>query len=89
MKHLVWVLAMLLVVADGTAGETGPSSFRCKNDLVQIGDSKASALQKCGVPVARDMRDSQRARRSARWHQPTGSSLCELLIGASLRRAAV
>jgi hypothetical protein len=54
MKHVVWVLWTLLVAAEGTAGETGPSSFRCKNDLVQIGDSKVSAMQKCGVPVARD-----------------------------------
>ncbi len=61
MKHLVWGLAMLLVVADGTAGKTGPSSFRCKNDLVQIGDSKASALRKCGVPVG-----SRHARFTAR-----------------------
>ena len=29
-------------------------SFRCKNDLVNIGASKASALQKCGEPVAKD-----------------------------------
>ena len=29
-------------------------SFRCKNDLVNIGASKTSALQKCGEPVAKD-----------------------------------
>ncbi len=29
-------------------------SFRCKNDLVNIGASKASTLQKCGEPVAKD-----------------------------------
>jgi hypothetical protein len=29
-------------------------SFRCKNDLVNIGASKASALQKCGEPVVKD-----------------------------------
>jgi len=29
-------------------------SFRCKNDLVNPGDSRASVLQKCGEPVVRD-----------------------------------
>ena len=29
-------------------------SFRCKNDLVNVGDGKASALLKCGEPVVKD-----------------------------------
>lgn len=29
-------------------------SFRCKNDLVSLGDSKASALSKCGKPMLQD-----------------------------------
>ena len=29
-------------------------SFRCKQDLVQLGDSKATALSKCGEPVIKD-----------------------------------
>lgn len=29
-------------------------SFRCKNDLVKLGDSKASAVSKCGEPVLKD-----------------------------------
>ena len=37
-----------------TAASAQTLSFRCKNDLVNIGASKASALQKCGEPVAKD-----------------------------------
>lgn len=29
-------------------------SFRCKNDLVNVGDSRASVLLKCGEPVVKD-----------------------------------
>lgn len=29
-------------------------SFRCKNDLSNVGDSKASVFQKCGEPIFRD-----------------------------------
>lgn len=29
-------------------------SFRCKNDLVKLGDSKASAALKCGEPRLKD-----------------------------------
>lgn len=29
-------------------------SFRCRNDLVNLGDDKASTLLKCGEPVLRD-----------------------------------
>ncbi len=29
-------------------------SFRCKADLVNAGDSRASVYQKCGQPVAKD-----------------------------------
>lgn len=28
--------------------------MRCKNDLAQVGDGKASVLQKCGEPVFKD-----------------------------------
>lgn len=29
-------------------------SFRCKQDLVKLGDSKSTALSKCGEPVMKD-----------------------------------
>ena len=34
--------------------EAQTKSFRCRNDLVNLGDDKASALLKCGEPVVRD-----------------------------------
>lgn len=43
-----WMLAALPAQAQST------QSMRCKNDLVNLGDGKASVLQKCGDPVARD-----------------------------------
>ena len=46
---------MVLVACLTTASASAQTlSFRCKNDLVNIGASKASALQKCGEPVAKD-----------------------------------
>lgn len=44
-------LAGAFVVANAMAETT---AFRCKNDLVSVGDSKASALLKCGEPVVKD-----------------------------------
>jgi hypothetical protein len=46
------LLASSAVVLQARAG--GPSTFRCGNDLLKIGESKAAATQKCGAPVARD-----------------------------------
>jgi hypothetical protein len=40
--------AMLLPAA------ASAQSFRCKNDLVSVGDGKATVLLKCGEPVVRD-----------------------------------
>ena len=37
-----------------TAASAQTQSFRCKNDLVNVGDSKSSVLNKCGEPVSRD-----------------------------------
>ncbi|MBA4108806.1 MAG: hypothetical protein C0487_04340 [Leptothrix sp. (in: Bacteria)] len=48
--RLVAVLACMassMAVAD-------TRSFRCKNDLIKLGDSKASAVSKCGEPVLKD-----------------------------------
>ena len=33
---------------------TTTTSFRCKTDLVNVGDGKASALLKCGPPLLQD-----------------------------------
>lgn len=37
-----------------TPSVTWAQSFRCKNDLANVGDSKASVAQKCGEPVYKD-----------------------------------
>jgi Protein of unknown function (DUF2845) len=36
------------------AGSASAQSFRCKNDLVSVGDARAAVLLKCGEPVVRD-----------------------------------
>lgn len=36
------------------AGPAQAQPMRCKNDLAQVGDGKASVLQKCGEPVFKD-----------------------------------
>jgi Protein of unknown function (DUF2845) len=46
-------LAFVAVLAHGQAF-ADTRSFRCGNDLVNVGDSKTSALLKCGQPVAKD-----------------------------------
>ena len=45
------LLALALQAGPASANTT---SFRCKNDLVNVGDGKASALLKCGEPVVKD-----------------------------------
>jgi hypothetical protein len=46
--RLFAVLCAVFAMASASAETT---SFRCKNDLVNLGDSKASVLQKCGEPA--------------------------------------
>lgn len=46
------LLAALLAFAGPIHAET--RSFRCKNDLLNLGDNKASALLKCGEPLVKD-----------------------------------
>ncbi|HEY0821854.1 MAG TPA: DUF2845 domain-containing protein [Rhizobacter sp.] len=46
-----------LVLAASAAMAAWPSqaqSMRCRNDLANVGDAKASVLQKCGEPVHRE-----------------------------------
>jgi hypothetical protein len=46
-----------LVLATAAALAAVPSqaqSMRCRNDLANVGDAKASVLQKCGEPVHRE-----------------------------------
>src|SRR5664279_2401091 len=43
-----------LIPAAVVSPATFAQSFRCKGDLVNVGDSRASVTQKCGQPVAKD-----------------------------------
>jgi hypothetical protein len=51
MKSTPILLLALVMTASATAQT---KSFRCKNDLVNLGDGKASVQLKCGQPVLRD-----------------------------------
>jgi hypothetical protein len=50
------LLALAATLAAGLlfTGTASAQSFRCKNDLVSVGDARAAVAQKCGEPVARD-----------------------------------
>lgn len=51
---LISLVAALLAATAAPPAAAATLSFRCKNDLVNIGDGKASALLKCGEPVVTD-----------------------------------
>ena len=54
MKKLVYpcaLAAVLLVLAPTLASA---ESLRCKGDIVNVGDSRAAVLQRCGEPVSKD-----------------------------------
>lgn len=48
---LAALVAPCLLVAPAQAQT---QTMRCKNDLAQVGEGKASVLQKCGEPVLKD-----------------------------------
>lgn len=54
MRRAVAISLLGLAALCTCAAAQGPSTFRCGSDLVQVGDSKVSALQKCGRPIATD-----------------------------------
>ncbi len=54
MQTAVSISLQCLAALCTCAAAQATSSFRCGSDLVQVGDSKVSALQKCGRPVATD-----------------------------------
>ena len=47
------VLIFACLLAASLAAQAA-DTFRCKNDLVQVGDSKVSVITKCGEPMIRD-----------------------------------
>lgn len=54
MRLLVSLVSACVVSSAMVPALAQTLSFRCKNDLVNIGASKVSALQKCGEPLAKD-----------------------------------
>ena len=48
----LWLAAATL--PSSTWAATTTTSFRCKTDLVNVGDGKASAWLKCGPPLLQD-----------------------------------
>jgi len=42
------------LAAAALSGAAHAQSFRCKNDLANVGDTKPSVAQKCGEPVSRE-----------------------------------
>ena len=76
--RFVVAVAFALVALVLWPHEAAAQTFKCRNDLVNVGDSRATVLLKCGEPVVRDAfcrplpapgsRHSRRkARRSAGW----------------------
>ena len=47
-------LAALALLSLAAAGLAQAQPMRCRNDLAQVGDSKASVLHKCGEPASKD-----------------------------------
>ena len=54
MKTLLLASIATAMVAATCPAAADTTSFRCKNDLVNLSDGKASALLKCGEPVVKD-----------------------------------
>ena len=49
--RLTFVIVPFLMAASSALAV---DTFRCKNDLVQIGDSKATVVTRCGEPMMKD-----------------------------------
>lgn len=54
MNTLPLLPCLIVLALQAGPASANTTSFRCKNDLVNVGDGKASALQKCGEPVVKD-----------------------------------
>ncbi len=54
MKLLFSILLAATLMSPILSATAQTTSFRCKNDLVNVGDGKASALLKCGEPLVKD-----------------------------------
>jgi hypothetical protein len=54
MRTLQCVLFAAAALAAMSGASAATLSFRCSNDLVQVGDNKSAVLAKCGAPVLKD-----------------------------------
>ena len=48
-------LICLLVILFFLAGNAYAGSFRCRNNLIQIGDPKFKVIEECGPPVSAEV----------------------------------
>jgi len=56
MRHGIHTLFLAALALLGTAAprDAAAQSFRCKSDIVNVGDARSAVLQKCGEPVVKD-----------------------------------
>ncbi len=54
-KGVVLILLLLMLVAWVPFGVCKDASFRCGNTFIDVGDSRARVLFKCGDPVQREV----------------------------------
>ena len=54
MKFFSFMLVAVILAAPFFPATADTTSLRCRNDLVNVGDGKASALLECGEPVVKD-----------------------------------
>ena len=65
MKTLPILLSALFGAIAAAPANAGTTSFRCQNDLVNVGDAKSSVQMKCGLPVLK-IRSASRRRAKQR-----------------------
>lgn len=54
MEHARLCLVAITALLASASSLAETRSFRCKQDLVQLGDSKSTTLSRCGEPVMKD-----------------------------------
>jgi hypothetical protein len=54
MRRVVIAAAFALLAPAWLPREAAAQTFKCRNDLVNVGDSRATVLLKCGEPLVRD-----------------------------------
>ena len=56
MTHVTHTLLLAALALLGTLAprDAAAQSFRCKSDIVSVGDARSAVQQKCGEPVVKD-----------------------------------